>query len=59
MVERAPRGFGLGRKAQLSAGVDRAAVVVTQIMTAKLNDIDPQAWRANVPGRIADHPALD
>ena len=26
-------------------------------MTAKLNDIDPQAWLADVLGRIAAHPA--
>ena len=27
------------------------------IVTAKLNDIDPQAWLADVLGRIAEHPA--
>jgi len=27
------------------------------ITTAKLNDIDPQAWLADVLARIADHPA--
>jgi hypothetical protein len=26
-----------------------------QIETAKLNDVDPQAWLADVLGRIADH----
>jgi transposase len=31
--------------------------MVTLIMTAKLNDIDPQAWLANVLARIAAHPA--
>jgi transposase len=36
-------------------GADRAAVMATLIMTAKLNDIDPQAWLADVLGRIADH----
>ena len=25
-------------------------------MTAKLNDVDPQAWLADVLARIADHP---
>jgi len=25
--------------------------------TAKLNDVDPRAWLADVLGRIADHPA--
>jgi len=27
------------------------------IVTAKLNDADPQAWLADVLARIADHPA--
>ena len=27
------------------------------IVTAKLNDIDPQAWLADVLARIAGHPA--
>jgi transposase len=27
------------------------------IVTAKLNDVDPRAWLADVLGRIADHPA--
>ena len=29
----------------------------TLIGTAKLNDIDPQAWLADVLKRIAEHPA--
>jgi hypothetical protein len=29
------------------------------IVTAKMNDIDPQAWLADVLARIADHPARD
>ena len=29
----------------------------TLIETAKLNAIDPQAWLADVLGRINDHPA--
>ncbi len=28
------------------------------IVTAKLNDVDPQAWLADVLTRIADHPAI-
>ena len=28
----------------------------TLIQTAKLNDVDPQAWLADVLARIADHP---
>ena len=27
------------------------------IVTAKLNDVDPQAWLADVLARIATHPA--
>ena len=30
--------------------------MATLIMTAKLNDIDPQAWLADVLARINDHP---
>jgi len=30
--------------------------MATLIMTAKLNDIDPQAWLADVLARIAEHP---
>ena len=36
-------------------GADRAAIMATLIMTAKLNDIDPQAWLADVLARINDH----
>ena len=58
-AERALRGFALGRKSWLFAGsergADRAAVMATLIMTAKLNDTDPQAWLADVLARIADH----
>ena len=47
----------MGRKSWLFAGsdrgADRAAVMATLIMTAKLNDIDPQAWLADVLARIA------
>ena len=38
-------------------GGERAAVMYTLIVTAKLNDVDPQAWLADVLARIADHPA--
>ncbi|TCM44008.1 transposase IS66-like protein [Rhizobium sp. PP-F2F-G48] len=59
-AERALRGFALGRKSWLFAGsdrgADRAAFMATMIMTAKLNDIDPQAWLADVMARIADMP---
>lgn len=38
-------------------GGERAAAMYTLIMTCKLNDIDPQAWLADVLRRINDHPA--
>jgi len=48
-AERALRSVPLGRKAWLFCGSDRggdrAAVLYTLIQTAKLNDVDPQAWR--------------
>ena len=43
--------------AKARRGAERAAVIATLIMTAKLNDVDPQAWLADVLARIADHPA--
>ena len=59
--ERALRGLALGRKAWLFAGSNRggqrAAFFNSLIVTAKLNDVDPQAWLADVLGRIASHPA--
>ena len=59
-AERALRGFALGRKSWLFAGsergADRAALMATLIMTAKLNDVDPQAWLADVLARIAGIP---
>ena len=59
-AERALRGIAIGRKAWLFAGSERggerAAVMYTLIQTAKLNDVDPQAWLASVLARIANHP---
>ena len=59
-AERALRGIALGRKSWLFAGSDRggvrAAAMYTLIGTAKLNDVDPQAWLADVLDRIADTP---
>jgi hypothetical protein len=53
--------MALGRKAWLFAGSDRggqrAAFFYSLIYSAKLNDIDPQAWLADVLARIAEHPA--
>ena len=53
--------IALGRKSWLFAGsergADRAAVMATLITTAKMNDVDAQAWLADVLARIAEHPA--
>jgi transposase len=59
-AERALRGIALGRKSWLFAGSDRggrrAAAMYSLIVTAKMNDVDPQAWLADVLARIAEHP---
>ena len=60
-AERALRPIALGRKAWLFAGSDRggdrAAVIYSLIVTAKMNNIDPQAWLADTLARIAEQPA--
>ena len=60
-AERALRGIALGRKSWLFCGSDkggqRAAAMYSLIVTCKLNNVDPQAWLADVLARIADHPA--
>ncbi len=60
-VERAIRPVTLGRKNHLFAGsdggADRWAMLATLITTAKLNDIDPQAWLTDVLERMTNgHP---
>ena len=59
-AERALRGIALGRKSWLFAGSDRggqrAAAMYSIVVTAKMNDVDPQAWLADVLARIAEHP---
>jgi hypothetical protein len=54
------RTVTLGRKNYLFAGSDaggeRAAVIYSLIGTAKLNDLDPEAYLREVLTRIADHP---
>jgi transposase len=60
-AERALRGIALGRKSWLFCGSDRggqrAAAMYSLIVTAKMNDVDPQVWLADVLSRIATHPA--
>jgi transposase len=60
-AERGLRGIALGRKSWLFCGSDRggqrAAVMYSLIVTAKMNRVDPQAWLADVLARIATHPA--
>jgi transposase len=59
-AERALRGVAVGRRNWTFAGSDagghRAAAVYTLIETCKMNDVDPQAWLADVLARLPDHP---
>jgi len=59
-AERALRGIAIGRRNYLFAGADsggeRAAAIYSLIGTAKLNDVDPEAWLRHVLTHIADHP---
>lgn len=60
-AERALRGIAVGRHNWTFAGSDeggrRAAAIYTLIETAKLNDVDGQAWLADVLARLPDYPA--
>ena len=60
-AERVLRGIALGRRSWLFAGSnrggERAAAMYSPLVTAKLNDVDPRAWLADVLARINDHPA--
>ena len=59
-AERAIRPLAIGRKNYLFAGSDRggerAAAIYSLIETAKLGDLDPEAYLRDVLARIADHP---
>ncbi len=59
-AERALRAVALGRKNWLFAGSDdggeRAAAIYTLLGTAKLNELNPEAYLRYVLERIADHP---
>ena len=52
-----PSAARTGYSPALIAAAERAAAMYTLIDTAKLNDVDPQAWLADMLARIADHPA--
>jgi len=60
VAERALRGIARGRKAWLLAGSprggDRDAFMHSLIVTAKMNDIDPRAWLADVLARMPGIP---
>ena len=60
-AERALRGIALGRRNWTFCGSDRggqrAAAIYSLIVSAKMNNIDPHAWLADVLARIAGHPA--
>ena len=57
--ERAVKPVAIGRKNWMFAGSELGgkamAIAYTLIETAKLNDVDPQAWLSDVLGRIAVH----
>ena len=58
-AERAVKPVAIGRKNWMFAGSKGGgkalAIAYTLIETAKLNNVDPQAWLTWVLGRIADH----
>ncbi len=60
-AERAVRPVAVGRKNYLfmgsEAGGKSAAIAYTLIETAKMNNVNPEAWLAWVLERIQDHPA--
>jgi transposase len=60
-AERSIRCVAVGRKNWTFAGSDagghRAAAVYSLVQTCKLNNVDPQAWLADVLARLPDYPA--
>jgi transposase len=58
-AERAVKPVAIGRKNWMFAGSQSGskamAITYTLIETAKLNNVDPQAWLTWVLGQIADH----
>jgi transposase len=60
-AERGLRPVAVGRHNWTFLGSDeggnRAAAIYTLIETCKLNDVDPQAWLADMLERLPDHSA--
>jgi transposase len=60
-AERILRCVAVGRNnwtfAESDDGGRRAAAIYTRTETAKLNDINPQAWLADLLARLLDYPA--
>ncbi len=58
-AERAAKPVAIGRKNWMFAGSEGGgkamAIAFNLIETAKLNDVDPQAWLTWVHSQIADH----
>lgn len=58
-AERAVKPVAIGRKNWMLAGSEGGgkamAIAFTLIETARLNDVDPQAWLTWVLAQIADH----
>ena len=58
-AERAMRPLVIGRRNWTFAGSDRgaenAATIMTIVETAKLNDLNPQAYIADLLSRLPDH----
>lgn len=59
-AERALRRIACGRKSWMFCGSDRggqrAAVMYSLIATCRMNDVDPEAWLADVLARLPEHP---
>lgn len=60
-AERSVRGIAVGRRNWTFAGSDaggrRAAAIYSLIETCKFNNVDPEAWLADILARLPDHPA--
>ena len=58
IAENAIRGIAIGRKNYLFAGSDsggdRAAAIYSLVQTAKLNDMNPEAYLRDILAKIAD-----